>query len=77
MIDIHIRRQHPGAAFGFGVASMWRIDGRIKVVSWVDPDGPAAGALQQEDAIVTINDTDVEELDLERVKEELRSLGKI
>lgn len=73
-IDIHIRRPNPNAAFGFGVASMWRIDGRINVVSWIDPDGPAAGALQREDALVSIDGTDVDDLDLEEVKEELRNL---
>lgn len=75
MHDIRIIRPHPGAPFGFGVASMWRIDGRVKVISWVDPNGPAAGALEVEDALVSINGTDIDDLDLEQVKEELRKLG--
>ena len=73
-IDIHIRRPNPTAAFGFGVASMWRIDGRVNVVSWVDSDGPAAGALEREDILLTIDGNDVDELNLEEVKDELRSL---
>jgi len=55
---------------------MWRIDGRINVVSWIDPDGPGAGALQREDAIVSIDGTEVDDLNLEEVKEELRNLCK-
>ncbi|EGD75476.1 hypothetical protein PTSG_06550 [Salpingoeca rosetta] len=53
--DVHVCRTNPTVPFGFGIATMWRIDGRVKCVSWVDPEGPASGALEVEDIIVAMD----------------------
>eukprot|EP00049_Salpingoeca_infusionum_P009044 m.150021 g.150021 ORF g.150021 m.150021 type:complete len:619 (-) comp14218_c0_seq1:274-2130(-) len=73
--DVHITRPNPGVPFGFGVARMWRIDGVLKVISWVDPDGPAAGQLEAEDVIIAVNGDSTEDLALEQLKDEIRALG--
>jgi hypothetical protein len=73
--DVHVTRPNPGVPFGFGVAKMWRIDGSLKVISWVDPDGPAAGKLEAEDVIMALNGESADELALEQLKDEIRALG--
>jgi S1-C subfamily serine protease len=53
---ITIQRKAVVVPFGFGVASMWRLEGRVNVVSWVDPEGEAMRAgLEAEDILLDIN----------------------
>jgi predicted metalloprotease with PDZ domain len=53
-LDIKIVRTDLSRGFGFGLASKFRIEGRAKVISFVDPKGPAAAVLRIGDEILAV-----------------------
>jgi hypothetical protein len=52
---IVLQRISPHDSFGFGVASVWQLDGSINVVSFVDNTSGAAVSLVLQDQVVRVN----------------------
>eukprot|EP00054_Salpingoeca_dolichothecata_P030073 m.241623 g.241623 ORF g.241623 m.241623 type:complete len:790 (+) comp26590_c1_seq1:61-2430(+) len=76
-LDVRVERKDIEHNFGFGIASMWRLSGSAKVVSFVQPEGPAVGILEVGDEIIGLNGEAVSDIALEDVKDHLRGLGTV
>eukprot|EP00045_Choanoeca_perplexa_P011891 m.127608 g.127608 ORF g.127608 m.127608 type:complete len:627 (+) comp15805_c0_seq1:75-1955(+) len=72
-ITLKMVRKNVHTPFGFGIASLWSLQGRYNVVSDIDPNGLAAEHnLQVEDILLRIDKEDVDEEHVDRVKGLLR-----
>jgi hypothetical protein len=55
LIEAVLTRPSQAIGFGFGVASVWRIEGSVNVISFVDPNLSAARFLHVNDLVVRVN----------------------
>ena len=73
--EITIIRVNEKMSFGFALASLWTIDGRRNVISWVDEKGPSFRLLQVEDEVIGIGRENVQNISLDDMKSRVRRLG--
>lgn len=70
------RRGGPGGPLGFGVAEKWRLHAPAKIVSFVDPNGPAHNILHVGDEFMELNEEPVIDMRFDAFKEAIVDAGK-